>query len=434
MQAIPIHIGRFDLILLILQGLIYAMTAFTGLYSVLVFLRSPLRKPKPLTEERPVKKILALVPARNEQQGLPKLLQSLAGVDYPKALLHVIVLADNCQDKTADIARAAGVKVLERHDLSRQTKADALRWAFLDQDLLNQGYDAITILDADSTVDPAFFRHTERKLREGAQVVQGQRMASNTAATAITSMVSIQYSFESRFWLLPHANTDRSVNMFGTGVTITCQHLQAIGWNISTLVEDSEFGIQTMLAGVQVHYCDEAQTSLELPRTVKALWRQMRRWFSGNLDCARLYLPAVAKKVAKDRGGHATILLVLLLLPFNCIFGLIQCVLGPLVAYSLFGSRHSLEIILLGFVFNQILGMAGAVLILLFDGRLPSQNSSEHWKYLWKGIVLFPFSYIFYSVIFLYSFIFPKKSWELSRANMKARQMHKELTDTISMK
>jgi cellulose synthase/poly-beta-1,6-N-acetylglucosamine synthase-like glycosyltransferase len=430
MLAISIQIGHFDIVLLILQGLIYTMTAFTGLYSVLVFLRSPLRRAQPVPEETPVKRILVLVPARNEQRGLPKLLKSLAGVDYPKTLLDVVVLADNCQDKTADVARAAGVKVLERHDLSRQTKADALRWAFQDQDLLSQGYDAITILDADSTVDPSFFRHTERKLREGAQVVQGQRLASNTAATAITSMGSIQYSFENRFWLLPHANANRSVNMFGTGVTITCQHLQTLGWNISTLVEDSEFGIHTMLAGVQVHYCDEAQTRLELPHTIKALWRQMRRWFSGNIECARLYLPAVVKKVAKDRGGHATILLVLLLLPFNCIFGLIQCILGPLFAYSLLGSRRSLELILFGFLINQLVGMAGAILILLFDGRLPSQNANEHWKYLWKGILLFPFSYIFYSIIFLYSFIFPKKSWDLTRANLKARRIHKEASDS----
>jgi cellulose synthase/poly-beta-1,6-N-acetylglucosamine synthase-like glycosyltransferase len=428
MRNLPIELGHVNTILLVLQVLLLALSALSGLYAVLIFVRAPGRRPRSLPAEQPEKKILVLVPARNEERSIGRLIASVQQADYPAALLGLVILADNCTDKTAAIARSLGAQVLERTDLTAQTKAEALKWALFGQNLLGGDYDAVTILDADSIVEPSFFRYIERDLRQGYPIVQGRRIGSNAGASAVAAAINVQYSFENRCWFLPHANRNRCVNMIGTGVAISCAHLRQVGWNICTLVEDSEFGIQSILAGAQIRYCDEARFLLEMPVTVKALWRQVRRWFSGLIDCARLYLPAVLKKVIHDKGGPAAGQLVCLLLPIGCVTGLVQFFLGPLIAFSLFGRQNSLQAILAATVLNELGGMAASAFVLFLDGRLPFQGGGR-WKDVLLGIIFFPFSYLFYSFVFLYSFIWPKKTWDLMRSELKARQVRKGATD-----
>lgn len=71
-----------------------------------------------------------MICARNEEQVIGNLLDSIAGQDYPKDKLHVFVIADNCTDETAAIARAKGATVYERHDLSKARKGYALEFGF----------------------------------------------------------------------------------------------------------------------------------------------------------------------------------------------------------------------------------------------------------------------------------------------------------------
>lgn len=75
-------------------------------------------------------RILILIPAHNEEAILAETLQSCAAVDYPRDLYEVTVIADNCTDKTPEIATQHGVSCWERHDLQQPGKGFALAWAF----------------------------------------------------------------------------------------------------------------------------------------------------------------------------------------------------------------------------------------------------------------------------------------------------------------
>jgi cellulose synthase/poly-beta-1,6-N-acetylglucosamine synthase-like glycosyltransferase len=410
---LPLELPLTIVILIFVQVLLPIVSVLTGVYFLIIFLSSPRRPKRPLPTGTPVKRILVLVPARNEAKVINRLLDSLRQVSYPAGLLDVLVLADNCTDQTADVAREAGFKVMVRNDLSGQSKAFALHWAFYRQNLINAGYDAITILDADSIVDPNFFRYVEAELRQGTQVIQGNRGALNTGESVFTSAMSILYSFESRLWYTPHANHNLSTLLLGSGSTIACEHLRLIGWDIRTLVEDAEFSIQTVLAGVHIQFCDEARLQAEIPPTLRLIWRQLRRWFSGQIACGRFYLPAIWNKVWQDRGGQASLHLVTLIIPFNCTLGLLQIFLSAVTSYELVGGNVPLPVLLSGLLINQLSGMAAALFVLHMDGRLKANQL----KSLWKGILVFPYWSLFMGLIYLVSFLFPKKKWELMDHN-----------------
>ena len=395
------------IVLFFAQAVLPLASVMTGLYFVFIFLCSPQRPKIQLPTEPPDTRILVLIPCRNEESVIGRLLANLRQINYPAELIDFYVIADNCTDNTAAVARNAGFKVLVRHNLSGQSKAHALHWAFYDQGMLDAGFDAITFLDADTVVDRDFFLYTADSIKKGANVIQTNRVAFNAGQTFLTSAMSIIYSFENRLWYLPHANRGLSTTMTGTGCTIVCEHLRNVGWDIRTLVEDCEFAIQTVLSGSKVTYCDAAKCYVELPPNVRMLWRQLRRWFSGHIACGRFYLPALWNKFRHERGGHASIFMVTLIIPFTCTLGLFQLILSLIAMWNLLGGRQSIPELLCGIIINQIIGMLGAVIILLLDGRLNRKNFPG----IWKGIICFPYWSIFLGIIYLTSFIKPKRKW-----------------------
>ena len=114
---------------LIQQAMVWILTIY-WLYQLIVSLCSLVKlKDKPLIEEKN-HKFMAILPAHNEENVIVNLIDSLNKQDYPKELLDIYVIADNCTDNTAKLAREAGAIVVERHedDPAKKTKGAALQW------------------------------------------------------------------------------------------------------------------------------------------------------------------------------------------------------------------------------------------------------------------------------------------------------------------
>src|SRR5919201_4724168 len=137
--------------------LVQVPTALMVLYLDVLSVAATLwrRAPHPSS---PRHRFAILVPAHNEEQLLPRLLQSINALDYPRALYDVHVVADNCTDRTAAVAAAAGATVHVRADDQRRGKGYALRWLLARLGRAGAAYDAYVILDADSVVSPNFLR------------------------------------------------------------------------------------------------------------------------------------------------------------------------------------------------------------------------------------------------------------------------------------
>ena len=96
-----------------------------------------------------------LVPAHDEEVLISRTVSNLLAQDYPGGRFDVHVVADNCTDRTAELARAAGAQVHERHDLSARGKGRALRWLLANLKQAGQSYDAYIILEVITEPAPA---------------------------------------------------------------------------------------------------------------------------------------------------------------------------------------------------------------------------------------------------------------------------------------
>ena len=94
----------------------------------------------------PQKKFAVIVAAHNESAVIGQLIENLKSLDYPEELYDIYVIADNCNDNTADIAAQAGAIVCRRVDETKKSKGFALEWMFerlFDMEARGQVYDAV---------------------------------------------------------------------------------------------------------------------------------------------------------------------------------------------------------------------------------------------------------------------------------------------------
>ena len=99
-------------------------------------------------------KLAVVIPAHNEEKGLPQTLESLLACSKPLARDDLVVIADNCTDATAKIAEQFGVGLIERFDDELRGKGYALNYAF--SQLIKEDYDAFIVVDADTIADENF--------------------------------------------------------------------------------------------------------------------------------------------------------------------------------------------------------------------------------------------------------------------------------------
>ena len=167
-----------DYLYILREALIWIITVF-WLYQLIVSLCSLVKlKDKPLKIKKD-HKFMAIIPAHNEEAVVANLIESLKNQNYNKQLYDIYVIADNCTDNTAKVAKKAGAIVYERFDETKKTKGYALNW-FLQQKIKeNADYDAFFVFDADNIVDENFIKNMNKKLCQGEDVVKGYRDIKN---------------------------------------------------------------------------------------------------------------------------------------------------------------------------------------------------------------------------------------------------------------
>lgn len=222
-----------------------------------------------------------LIPAHNEEGILCTLLESLAKLDYPKECYSVYVVADNCTDRTAEIARSTGwAHVYERFDESRRGKGFALSWALQQLEGEQLGYDACVILDADSLVDHAFLRAMERELAGGAQALQADNGVLNSADSPSTALRWIALALVNYVRPLGRNGLGCSSTLTGNGMCLRRSLLQRCPWESFGLAEDYHYYLMLLEHGEHVRYVPEAVVRSQMPTTFAQMRMQDIRWES----------------------------------------------------------------------------------------------------------------------------------------------------------
>jgi 1,2-diacylglycerol 3-beta-glucosyltransferase len=242
-------------------------------------------------EEEPLR-LVVLVPAHNEEDGLGATLESLAGCKYPAAARRTILIADNCTDATAEIGRAAGVEVWERSDLSQRGKGFAVAWA-LDRLFARYDFDAVVMVDADCTVSANLLSAIEGHLRAGAGAIQVDYVAGNPEASHVSALRFGAFALADTVRFLGKQRLGLSCGLVGTGMAFTKEVLREAPWNTTGLVEDGEYHMRLVLAGVKAEFVPEAWVSQAVPTSLKASTDQQARWEKGRLELVRRWSPGL---------------------------------------------------------------------------------------------------------------------------------------------
>jgi len=240
-----------------------------------------------------------IVPAHNESANIRRTIQSLRNVAWPADRFRVIVVADNCSDDTAAVARAAGAQVLVRDEPDKRGKGYALRHAFTASGTAKFA-DAVVVVDADAEVSGNLLEAFAARLEAGNQAVQAHYGVRNPMASWRTRLITIA---KGAFHIVRSRARERlglSCGLRGNGWCVTHKLLAAVPYQAFSLTEDIEYGIAIGLAGYRVAYTDEAHADADMVSDGEIARKQRQRWEHGRLNLIRskcvLLLAAAVKR------------------------------------------------------------------------------------------------------------------------------------------
>lgn len=240
----------------------------------------------------PMRRYAVMVAARDEEAVIAELIRSIRAQDYPQELLDIYVIADNCSDKTAEIAQNEGAEVFVRSDLKLCGKGYALDYAFgkLKAAGKRTKYDGFFVFDADNIVDPHFVSAVNEMYDDGYVAITGYRNSKNFSDNLITSSYSIWFMREAVCLNKPRMILDSCCTISGTGYMVRSDVIEdQDGWKQFLLTEDIEFNVKTILAGKKIGYCEDAIFYDEQPRGFRQSWHQRLRWVKGTYQVLARY-------------------------------------------------------------------------------------------------------------------------------------------------
>lgn len=241
-----------------------------------------------------------LIPARNEEDQVHMPVASALASSYPAALRRVVVVADNCTDATAEEARASGAEVWERVDPARASKGAAIEWG-LDRLLAQEDWDAVVVLDADATIAPDFLRVVDRRLADGADVVQGERHVTNPQASIVARLAEVSSAAQCVLRPRGRARMGGAAKLVGNGMVIHRRVLDVCPWRAEGLVEDFEYWLELLQHGIHPVYEPGAVVSDLMPTDLASARVQRSRWEAGRFNLMRDQLGRCATIAVRRR-------------------------------------------------------------------------------------------------------------------------------------
>lgn len=370
----------------------YVISGVTSVYYVTISIAGWFRKKTPNPNDFPISNRFAVViAAYNEKLVIGYTIDSINNIDYPDELVDIYVVADNCTDDTAEIARKKGAIVFERFDNIKKGKGHALTWLFDKIWDTNIKYDAVCLLDADNLVDKCYFKEMNKSLHLGYGVIQGYLGCKNPEDSWISGCYSITYWLNNRLFQLSRFQIGLSCGIGGTGFVVRADLLKEIGWDSHCLTEDLEFQLKIVSRGLKVAWNHDAIFYDEKPITLAQSFKQRTRWMQGHTDCVTRFFWKLVKKGFKDRDFVA----------LDTAFYLIQAYLLSIVwIITIVSMIYYLCMIFVDFnnFYTLIQIVFGMELLMLVYGLFLFVEKKLTWKIL-LYLMIFPF--------YLYTWLIP---------------------------
>jgi 1,2-diacylglycerol 3-beta-glucosyltransferase len=225
--------------------------------------------------------LLFLVPAHDEELLIEACVRSLTGQRYPGGRFDVVVIADNCRDRTPVLARTAGARCLERSDAAHPGKPRAIAWAL--ERLPVDKYEAVVIIDADTIVDREFATELAKAGPLPGKAVQGFFDLSNPTESPITRMAAVLATATHRFAYRLKQYAGLNVPLVGNGMAIGTSVLARYGWHAFSICEDWEMYALLTERGVPIVGAPAARLYSQEAQSLRQSSTQRERWTAGRL-------------------------------------------------------------------------------------------------------------------------------------------------------
>ncbi len=256
-----------------------------------------------------------IIPAHNEELVIGRTVSNLLEMNYSPEKNDIIVIADNCDDNTAQVAREAGAICIEREVEPEGRKGYALAW-YLEKVLPeDHSYDALIIFDADSCPSHNFLQVMSSNIRAGAAVLQGQHIIANPNESIFTRLADIDMRINNRLRNLSRSNLGLSCRLMGDAMCFERSILERYPWSAYSLVEDREYGIQLLGQGIRIHYVPEATSLGQAAGGWSRAKSQRMRWTGGVLHLRRQFAMQLLLTGIRNNNPSAIDQAIVLLMP-----------------------------------------------------------------------------------------------------------------------
>ena len=269
----------------IVTGVLFTILGAVMAHFVLFAIAGVFKKP-PCPKAERINRLGLIIPARNEESVVCGLIESIQKNNYPQDQLQIFVIAHNCVDKTAEVARATGATVYEYNNPDENTMGYAFKYLFscIERDFGTQNFDGFILFNADNILDKDYISRMNDAFEyyHRDSVITSFRNSKNFGTNLISGLYGMYFALGSR--LDSHGRTmlGCSTRVQGTGYLINSEIVKN-GWPYVSLTEDWEFTVDQILLGKKIRYCNDAVFYDEQPTSVKIMWRQRVRWSRGHL-------------------------------------------------------------------------------------------------------------------------------------------------------
>jgi cellulose synthase/poly-beta-1,6-N-acetylglucosamine synthase-like glycosyltransferase len=261
----------------------------------------------------PIRRLMVIVPSHNEEGSIAKCIKSIAasagGTD------DILVIAHNCDDGTGQVALGAGAMVFGLDDPALRGKGHALAKGF-DLAFGEHGADAVMVLDADSTISAELIPRVRDSLSHSYVVqcryeaISGKgRLQSRLRAFAFRCMNVVRARGRHRLGL--------SCGIFGNGFAVRAEVLRKVPYGAVSIVEDLEFHLALLSAGIRTEFVEDAVVSADVPPSAAGERTQSARWEGGRIRMLFSRGPSLFRQVMRGRPALVEPLIDLMALPLG---------------------------------------------------------------------------------------------------------------------
>jgi cellulose synthase/poly-beta-1,6-N-acetylglucosamine synthase-like glycosyltransferase len=223
-----------------------------------------------------------LIPAHNESSVVGACVTSIRLQAWPEQAVGIYVVADNCTDSTAEVARAAGAMVFERSTVEISGKAKAVRHGIEQIKQGSEPFDYLVIVDADNVLADDWTSEVAFRLR-GDDGFQTYVETKNPQDSAVTFGNYLSFVFMNRVVQEGRSRVGLPALLAGTGMGFSRSFLEREGFASDSLTEDRDLSMQALEHGTRFRWIGSAVLFDEKPVGAKASFNQYKRWSSGQL-------------------------------------------------------------------------------------------------------------------------------------------------------